>query len=337
MTKPLRVRCRAVGNGGRIQGGNGVALRVEGKAGMAGTLLQQVRVVDPATATDAIADVLMRDGTFAAIAPQLPLPTDPVAVLDGTGKVLLPGLIDLYSHSSEPGYEVRETLADLLAGAIAGGFTRLGILPDTEPALDEVGALRHLLDLAQDLPPHPQPQLLPWAALTHQVQGAAMTELATLGTLTAPAIAGFADGQPIHNPVLLHRLLEYVRPLQRPVALWPCDRTLAGDGIARAGAIALRGGLPGALVAAETAALATILELVRELGTPVHLMRLSTARSVELIAAAKAAGLPITASTLPGVVKTSVGYMGGHFANPCYLDVLSRITGHAEVAQIVYD
>jgi len=88
---------------------------------MTGTLLRQVRVVDPASQTDQVQDVLITGGCFSAIAPILDVDTEGVEVIDGTGKVLVPGLIDLYSHSGEPGNESRETLADLMAGAIAGG------------------------------------------------------------------------------------------------------------------------------------------------------------------------------------------------------------------------
>lgn len=262
---------------------------------MASVLIKQVRVVDPVTQVDQVTDVLMVNGRYSAIAPHLS--TDNVEVIDGRGKVLAPGLIDLYSHSSEPGNESRETLRDLMAGAIAGGFTRVGILPDTEPALDDPGALRHVLDVACDSDLMPQPWLLPWAALTRKAEGEQMTELAELAAIQTFAIAGFADGRPLANRVLLRRLLEYARSLNRPVALWPCDRALAGNGIAREGSLALMGGLPGILVAAETVAIATMLELVREIETPVHLMRISTARGVELIDKAKAEGLPITAST----------------------------------------
>ncbi|MEM1311747.1 MAG: dihydroorotase, partial [Cyanobacteria bacterium P01_H01_bin.153] len=264
---------------------------------MAGTLLRQVRVIDPTTQTDQVQDVLMVGGRFSAIAPTLDVDASTVEVIDGSGKVLVPGLVDLYSHSGEPGYESRETLADLMAAAIAGGFTRVGILPDTDPALDNPGALGHLVDLACDLDLLPQPTLLPWAALTQGAQGEQMTELAELAGIKALALAGLADGTPIANRVLLRRLLEYTRSLNCPVALWPCDRALAGSGIARDGSLALMGGLSGVLVAAETVALTTILELVHELDAPVHLMRISTARSVELIDQAKTAGLPITAST----------------------------------------
>ncbi|MDB9529094.1 dihydroorotase [Oscillatoria sp. CS-180] len=262
---------------------------------MTSTLLRQVRIVDPGLQIDQIADVLMVDGKFQAIAPTLADPPEETQVIDGTGKLLAPGLIDLYSNSSEPGNESRESLADLMAGAIAGGFTRVGILPTTLPPLDTPGAIHHFVTLAQQSVT-PRPQLLPWAALTQGTKGEQMTELAELAASNIP-LAGFANGQPISHPVLLRRLLEYAKPLNQPVALWPCDLALVGNGIARDGSLALMGGLAGIPVAAETAALALIVELVQEIGTPVHLMRLSTARSVQLIERTKAEKLPITAST----------------------------------------
>jgi len=127
------------------------------------------------------------------------------------------------------------------------------------------------------------------------VQGQQMTELAELAATTG--VVGFADGQPLGNLALLRRLLEYLKPLGKPVALWPCDRQLVGNGVMREGAQSLRFGLSGNPAIAETTALAAILELVAATGTPVHIMRVSTARSVELIQEAKARGLPITAST----------------------------------------
>jgi dihydroorotase len=263
---------------------------------MAGTLLRQVRYVDPLSGTDQVGDVLMAEGRFAAIAPQLPEPESGTEIIDGAGKVLLPGLIDLFSHSSEPGYESRETLADLMAGAISGGFTRVGILPNTVPALDNPGAIRSFLDRACDLPMDLQPRLLPWGALTHKAAGEQMTELAELAEARTWGMAGFADGQPLQNPMLVRRLLEYSQPLDCPIALWPCDRTLAGNGVLREGLQAQMAGLPGVPVMAETAALTTLIEMVAELGTPIHVIGISTARSVELLDRARNQGLPITAS-----------------------------------------
>ncbi len=264
---------------------------------MALELLSQVRLLDPVAQTDRTVDVLIEDGIIRAIAPLLADVPSAVERLSGPGYILGPGLIDLYSHSGEPGFEERETLTSLTQAAAAGGFTRIHLLPDTQPAIDHPAAVVWMNAQAQShskISAAPHPHLRCWAALTLGTHGQQMTEL---GDLAAAEIVGFADGQPIANLALVRRLLEYLHPLAKPVALWACDPTLVGNGVVREGVQALRFGLPGNPAVAETAALAALLECVAELGTPVHLMRISTARSVALIAAAKARGVPVTAST----------------------------------------
>lgn len=265
---------------------------------MVNQLIQQVRVIDPVTQVDQVADVRVGSGQILDIAAQLSQSDDaqnPDEIIDGRGKILFPGLVDLYSYSGEPGYESRETLADFLAAGKAGGFTRLGVLPVTAPAIDTTAMVADLL-FRRDRLAHTQtlPQLYPWGALTHGAQGESMTELAELAQ---SGIVGFADGRPLQNTLLLRRLLEYAKPLGKPLALWPCDRTLVGQGVAREGDYSLIYGLPGDPALSETTALAALLETVAEIGTPVHIMRLSTARGVDLVTQAKAAGLPVTAST----------------------------------------
>jgi dihydroorotase len=141
---------------------------------------------------------------------------------------------------------------------------------------------------------HSLPLLNIWGAITLDVAGKQMTELADLASA---GVVGFTDGKPWENLALVQRVLEYLQPFGKPVAFWPSDRQLAANGVIREGAEALRLGLPPVPASAETTAIAAMLELVAAISTPVHIMRVSTARSVELIASAKAAGLPITAST----------------------------------------
>lgn len=272
---------------------------------MTSELLQQVRVIDPVSGSDrSSSDVLIADGAIKAVAQQISDYPSDTQIKDCRGLVLGPGLVDLYSHSGEPGFEERETLATLFAAATAGGFTRLNILPDTTPPLDNPAALAKLQQQWQQvrgraeafLPGLTQiPQLSFWAALTLGVQGQQMTELAELAATSG--VVGFADGQPVENLALLRRVLEYVKPLKKQIALYPCNRQLVGNGVMREGSYSIRFGLPGNPAIAQTTALASILELVAAIGTPVHIMRVSTARGVELIQAAKARGLPITAST----------------------------------------
>jgi dihydroorotase len=259
---------------------------------MVSELIQQARILDPLSQTDRVADVLIVDGHIAAIAPE-EVPEEAI-ITPAEGCILGPGLVDLYSHSGEPGFEPRETLMSLAKGAIAGGFTRLHLLPDTQPPLDTASAVAGLRShLVQHLG-HLPIQIEPWGALT---QGLAGEQMAELGDLLAAQVMGFAEGRPLSHPGLVQRILEYLHPHPCPIALWCCDRQLARRGVVRDGVEALRLGLTGIPDAAETAPLAGLLECVAETGTPVHLMRVSTARSVALIRAAKERGLPITAST----------------------------------------
>ncbi len=257
-------------------------------------LFQQVRILDPIAQTERVADVLAIDGIIEEVSATTQLPTD-LTITPGEHLILAPGLVDLYSHSGTPGHEERETIESLLLSAKAGGFVHVNILPDTLPALDRASNIfsldREYRQIAIQIPNCPQ--LGYWGALTAGVAGKAMTELVELATAN---IAGWADGRAISNLALTRRLLEYLQPFQLPIGLYACDRSLRGDGIARSGIAALKYGLPIDPVSSETAALAATIEIIAEIGTPVHLMRISTRRGVELIAAAKQRGVPITAS-----------------------------------------
>ncbi len=282
---------------------------------MTSELLQQVRIIDPVSGTDQVADVLIDAGYIQSVTNNISDLPQETHIRDCRGLVLGTGLIDLYSHSGEPGFEERETLSSLLEAAAAGGFTRISILPDTSPVIDNPALVAQFWEKMRGQgrqgghggqgsnfspmsPQSPQsptlPQLNIWGAITLDVAGKQMTELADLA---AVGVAGFADGQPLENTALVRRVLEYLQPLAKPVAFWCCDRQLKSNGVMREGSDSLRFGLPGNPAASETSAIATLIELVATTGTPVHIMRVSTARSVELIASAKNQGLPITAST----------------------------------------
>jgi dihydroorotase len=257
-------------------------------------LFQQVRVLDPICRTERSADILVIDGVIEEVSTTTQFPAD-TTIAPGAHLILGPGLVDLYSHSGTPGHEERETIESLLLAAKAGGFVQVNILPDTLPALDRASSIisldRKYHHIAAQIPNCPQ--LGYWGALTEGVAGKTMTELAELSTTN---ISGWADGSPIANPALIRRLLEYLQPFNRPIGLYALDRSLRGNGLARSGVDALKFGLPVDPVSSETAALAAMIEIVAEIGTPVHLMRISTQRGIELIAAAKQRGLPITAS-----------------------------------------
>jgi dihydroorotase len=263
---------------------------------MSKLLFRQIRYLDPVAGVDKITDALVTDGLLTELQDRGGNCPADAQERDGQDKILAPGLVDLYSHSGEPGREAEETMFSLLSTAQAGGFVRLNLLPDTDPPIDNsatIAKIQALYQIASGQLSAP-PALKVWGALTQGVQGERMSDLQDL---VASDIVGFADGGAIDNFQLLRRLLEYLQPYKLPVMLWPLDRRLAGGGVARAGAAALRLGLVGSPVSSETTALSAILELAEELGVPVHIMRLSTARGVELIAAAQQRGLPVSAST----------------------------------------
>ena len=277
-------------------------------------VLKNIRILDPVNDDDTVGSVLVIDGEVYVLDQEqlgetmdlnaLSLPAsvadrvrlDDLQTVNAEGWVFGPGLVDLYSHSGEPGFESRETAATLAASAIAGGFTRVVLLPDTTPALDTPGAIARLHQSFQSLDHAPSTYF--WGALTQGAVGQHMTELGELvKSAEAPNVVGLADGHAIQDLTLVQRILEYSHALKTPIALFPQDHALVDHGVAREGIVATQLGLPPQRAIAETTALATIIECVESTGTPVHIMRVSTARSVELIHKAKEKDLPITAST----------------------------------------
>ena len=259
-------------------------------------LLRGIRIIDPSQRIDRVADVAIADGKIEAIAEGKIADYPPeTSIIDGAGLILGTGLTDLYSHSGEPGNEARETLDDLITAAATGGFTDLAILPDTVPAIDNVEVLtslaqksRYVNGNGQDLCP---PRLHLWAAC-HDPSGK-MNELAELKS----AAAGFTNSYSLGNLSLFKQTSEYIQSWHKTLAIALDRNELAGEGVVREGEISIRYGLPSNPSFSEAAAIAAVLEIVAEIAAPVHIMRVSTQRGVELIADAKSRGVPVTAST----------------------------------------
>ena len=251
-------------------------------------LIRHGRVLDPAQALDQVTDLFIVNGKIAALG-AAPPHFAATHVIDASGQVVCPGLIDLCARVREPGQEHKATLASELRAAVASGITSIVCPPDTEPPIDEPAVVEWMRRRAATLD---QARLWTLGALTHGLRGERLAELAAL---QEAGCVGVSDGgQPITNSRVLRRALEYAATFELTVFLTPLDPALS-HGCAHQGHVATRMGLAGIPEAAETAALAQQLELVRDLGVRVHFGRLSSARSVELIARAKADGLPVSA------------------------------------------
>jgi dihydroorotase len=247
-------------------------------------LIRNGRVIDPASGRDAVGDLAIADGRLCEA-----LAGAPDRVIDATGLVVAPGLIDIAARLREPGYEYKATLESEMDAAVAGGVTSLACPPDTDPPLDEPGLVDMLRRRAKVLS---RARVYPVGALTVKLAGERLTEMAQLAE--AGCVAFSQANEPIPDTQVLWRALQYAATFGFPVWLRAEDHWLARGGVAHDGELATRLGLPGIPVFAETVALGVLLELMRATGTRVHLCRLSSAGAVELVRRAKAEGLPIT-------------------------------------------
>jgi dihydroorotase len=245
-------------------------------------------LIDPANGIDAQQDVFIAAGKIAGIGTA---PEGFVAskVIDASGLVVAPGLVDLSARLREPGYEHKATLESEMQAAVQGGVTSLVCPPDTEPVLDEPGLVEMLKHRAKSLN---QAHVYPLGALTSGLKGESLTEMAEL---SEAGCIGFSQADnPILDTTVLLRAMQYAKTFEYTVWLRPQDPHLGRTGVAHSGPVASRLGLSGVPVMAETVALHTILELVRVTGARVHLCRMSTAAGLELVRAAKKEGLPIS-------------------------------------------
>jgi dihydroorotase len=249
-------------------------------------LIKGGRVIDPASKLDRTCDIAIAAGRIVSIGDAGSFSA--AKVVDASGCLVVPGLVDLAARLREPGHEHEGMLESEMAAAVAGGVTSLVCPPDTDPVLDEPGLVEMLRFRAEKL--H-QARVFPLGALTRRLEGEVLTEMVEL---TEAGCVGFSQAEvPISNTQVLQRAFQYASTFGYPVWLRPQELHL-GRGVAASGPLATRLGLPGVPVAAETIALHTILELVKATGARVHLCRLSSADGVELVRQAKQQKLPVT-------------------------------------------
>ena len=227
-------------------------------------------------------------------------------MIDATGCIVVPGLVDLAARLREPGHEHEGMLESEMAAAVAGGVTSLVCPPDTDPVLDEPGLVEMLKFRAEKL--H-QARVFPLGALTRNLQGEMLTEMVEL---TEAGCVGFSQAEvPLANTQVLQRALQYAATYGYTVWLRPQELHL-GKGVAASGPLATRLGLAGVPVAAETIALHTIFELMRCTGARVHLCRLSSAAGRGAGARRpRSEGLPVTCDVSINslhLTDTDIGY-----------------------------
>jgi len=259
-----------------------------------GTLLiKGGRVLDPSQDLDAALDVLCVEGKIARLGAGLEAGPD-TEVVDATGLLVTPGLIDIHVHLREPGQEYKESVETGTMAAAAGGFTAVACMANTVPPNDNPAITRHILAQAGRFP---YARVYPVGAVS---KGLAGEELAELGEqVEAGAVAFSDDGLPVAHPELMRRALLYARHFDKAIIQHAEDLRLTGPGVMHEGAVSTRLGLPGIPGLAEDVMVARDLLLAEETGGRYHVQHLSTARGLELVRAARARGLAVTCEATP--------------------------------------
>jgi dihydroorotase len=262
-------------------------------------------------------DVLVRDGVVTDVGAGLSGAGKTLdgPVLDAQGLVLLPGLVDLHTHLREPGGEESETVATGSAAAALGGFTAVFAMPNTDPVADSAVVVEHVRRRGAQVG---LVDVHPVGAVTVGLEGERMAEL---GTMAAAGVRVFSDdGRCVHDPLLMRRALEYASSLDAVIAQHAEDPRLTAGAQAHEGAVAARLGLAGWPAAAEETVVARDCALARDARARLHVCHVSSARTVEVLRAAKAAGVRVTAEVTPHHLLLTdaalAGYDPVHKVNP---------------------
>ena len=255
-------------------------------------LLKGGRVLDPSSDLDGVRDVLIEKGLISKISKTVT--SKRARAIDVTGKLIVPGLIDMHTHLREPGREDEETIESGTRAAVKGGFSTVCCMPNTEPPIDDQGTVRFILERAED---RGKCSVHPIGAITKGRQGKELCEIGDL--VMAGCVAISDDGSPVMNGEIMRRALEYTRRFDIPVISHCEDTDMTRGWQMNEGFSSTRLGLKGYPPVAEEIMVARDIALCRYTGGRLHIAHLSTKGSLELVRKAKMEGAPVTCEVTP--------------------------------------
>jgi len=272
-------------------------------------LFKNVRVLDPASGLDSRMDVLVQEGRIAEMGSEIPesklgvgsaiqgqagLSSPEGELVNGAGKVLVPGLIDMHTHLREPGFEYKETIASGSRAGAAGGYTSLVCMANTCPVNDNRAVTEYILRQART---QAVTHIFPVGAVTKELKGESLAEMGELKEAGVVALSD--DGRPLMNAGLLRRAMEYARGFGLPIISHCEDLNLTGQGVMNEGFISTLLGLRGIPNASEELMVLRDISLAELTGVHLHIAHVSTAGAVRAIREAKARGVNVSAETAP--------------------------------------
>lgn len=261
--------------------------------GMGKYLIKNGHLIDPANGIDGKMDILIQGRTVCKVAENISEKDSSTEVIDASGKVIMPGFIDLHVHLREPGFEYKETVLTGAKAAAKGGVTTICPMPNTKPVIDTPVMIKDLLERAKDAPVH----ILPIGAITLGQEGVDIADIE--GMKEAGAVAISEDGKSVMDSWIFRQALHEAARAGMPVFSHCEDTGLVDGGVMNYGAKSEELGLPGIINAAEDVIVARDILMAKEAGCRLHLCHCSTADSVLLVEMAKKQGLPVTAEACP--------------------------------------
>ena len=257
-------------------------------------LIANGHLIDPAAPENTGMSVLVEDGRVESwLKPNEPSP-EGCEIFDASGLLVAPGFIDMHVHLREPGHEHKETIASGCAAAVAGGWTSVCPMPNTDPINDNAAITRYLIEQAERAG---LANVFPIGAITKSSDGG---ELAEMGEMKAAgAVAVSDDGRPVPNAGIMRRAMQYARDFDLPVIDHCEDKSLSHGGVMHEGKISLLLGLKGMPALAEEIDAVRDIILAKETGAHIHIAHVSTRGAIEAVRRAKNEGINVTCEVAP--------------------------------------